>query len=866
MLKTTAKLLPFLLGILLVLVMTGCDRETVDDPHDKDPDNGPVLTEAPTFSVSVTFASIVVTIDDITDADETLLSFDEFYGLIDHAQSGLGFFSEDGTAPEIFHAFEDMEGLADIVFDTEQGVIEVQGDIELHTGAFAPGGSFADFAVFEHDRAKIRVVASDGDWEEEKTVAVPYLSITAEALTEGTRMTLSGNEAYGTGDLAFLPAFSLAGEYDIDLFETTGEDYEAAKANAQPIADLAQGHIRVFFEWVDDYGEGIDSLQEVALSFDGEHFLLTAEKDEGELTAAMTLYFMDETIGTIRYLQIRFLGEKDSATVAVSPITGSGTETTISSPYYEITHGDTLDFTDNAVGAGTLPLTDDMLVGELFERLEKESMYQTMKVTTEANRPLSPAVFGPAASKDPSTDTVADGDILNVLSADWTRIRYYRLEVLEVGPLLAAIHAAENEDDRFSALAEEDLQLPVEKAFTTHYHMAYLESDYAETGIPTYRELRAFVKAVNETAAAEMELLEDVNAADDAPSLLAALAALAELDGVETDHEEAYWQAYLEGGYDEKDFVAVAEVQAFVDAVNTHMAEIEALLAPVNDAADAQGLLTAMKDIDAIHSVEDLYKDVYYKAYLEEGYGDDSRFDSLEALQAFIDGVNAEMDAMAALLADVNAAKDEEALLSALEDEALALEHVESKNAADYWTAYEQAGYDNGEVFLTVAGLQAFIDAVNEDVQERIILLADVNAAHDADELLSALQDEELDLDDVIAANKEAYYEAYQHEGYDDDKTFRYVEEVQAFVQTVNEAVEGDDPSEADLDAVNDATNADELLNALQALDVDNVRPANKSYYWQIYQHEGYDNAKEFTSIHEVQGFVNGVNDYVDGN
>lgn len=843
---------------LLFVILSGC-KDSVNDEG--------VLPEAPSFNVYVSFGSIHIQIDDITDADTHAMEFEDFYGLINQETSGLRFYSTDAQVPEIFHTFDDLNALDDILFDDNNGIIEVQGDIERHTGAFAPGGSFEEFEVFKHDRAEIFIAAADGTWEASEAVAVPYLSIEATHNDTQTELQLTGNQAYGTGALAFLPEFTLEGNYDVDLLSATGNTYVEAKNNAKIVADLADEHIYVWFEWVDEYSEGIEALTSLTLAFDNQQFTLSASKGDTSLTAAMTLYFMDGNIGTIQYLQIRYLGSENEAVVDVSPITGSGSETTIASSYYTVIHGETLTFTDNYITDGDQLLTNDLLVGQFLDYLQKESPYQTWKITTETNRPLSPSVFGPALSKNPHEDTIADGDILSVLSSDWSTIRYYQLEVLDVEPYLNAINAADNLETLYDSLAQEVLKLAVDQNYKQHYFEAYQRSGYLdEATFEYYAGIKTFVEAVNQEALAMMTILLDLNEANDAFTLLDALEALEAIEAIETTYREAYWQAYQTANYTENDFIALEEVQAFVNEVNAYMAAREAMLLEINDASDADALLTAFQNTEGLNDVHPEYKAMYYEAYLQEGYDSTETFTAIEAVQGFIDGVNTVMDDIAILLSDINTAQASDALINALMDEAVALENIEVDYVNDYWTAYQQAGYDDTNTFITTTEVQAFVDVVNEEVEARLLLLADLNDATSKTALLNALKDDGLSLNNVMDDYQDAYWEAYLSEGFDNENNFNYVEEAQAFVDAVNQAIADEEQSSADLSDLNAASNADALLSALQALDLDNVISSHKQAYWQAYQQEGYDQSKTFDSIQEAQGFVNGVNDYVSGN
>ena len=855
------KRLGFVLVMLLFFVLASCGNGE-DEPDDND-----VIEQAPSFNVRVAFESIHIMIEDVTDADDQLMDFQDFYDLIDKDISGLTLYSTQDEPDDIFYSFNDLKALEDVDFDEDQGSIVIQGDIELNTGAFAPEGSFEAFEVFKHDRASISVFASDGSWEASKSVAVPYLTIDAKNEGDAMRLTLSGNAAYGDDDLSFLPAFILNGAYDVNILEATGDDYIEAKAQSKIVADLSDNHIYAWYEWVDEYSDGIENITAINLSLSNNDIIVEASKESDELFAAMTLYFMDGNIGTIQYLQVRFMGSKETSMVDVSPIEGSGDQTTITSDYFNVVEGESLDLDDNEITDGKMLLTNDLLVGQFLDRLEKESMYQTWKVTTLEDRPLSPSVFGPALSKNPHEDTISNGDVLSVLSADWTTIRYYRLNVLDIYPYLDDINEADDAQSLYEQLEKEALKLDIVQAHKQHYFKAYVASGYLDDEtFEQYAELKAFVEEVNQTAAQMIEKLLDVNQADDEASLFSALEALEDLEKLEGDYSQAYWQAYVEHNYTEKDFIATDEVQAFIDEVNEYMQAIEAKLQDINAATDAKTLLTALKSVDSLTNINADYKAGYYEGYLEGGYDDEKVFTFIDEVQAFIDDINETMDDYAHLLEAMNNATTSEALIEALTDDDLNIESVDEDHVMAYWSAYEQSGYLEDKAFITPSEVQAFVNEVNTEIADRMATLSSVNEATNSASLLEALKDEDLDLKNVENENEDAYWQAYQEEGYDDDNKFYYIEVVQAFIDEVNAAIDQEEPpQDDDLSDLNDATNADALLQALKDLNLDNVNPSNKQAYWQAYQHEGYDNDKTFDSIQEAQGFVNGVNAHPGG-
>ena len=402
---------------------------------------GPVR-EAPGltgFDLNVGFGSIEIEVTDLIDGAGSV-DFADLYAILDKDASTLKFYKEGGGVPEINLSFNQLAAAADINFNTSTGHIEVTGNIELHAEAFGTGGSFEDFEVFEHDRATIRLVR-DGVFNESKTVAVPYLSFSNDDAGSNLKITVSGNEAYGAGLLAFLPEFGIAGDYTaINIKNATGANYVDAKAAAVSIGDFgdvasAAGEFKAWYVFVGDHTEGAENLTTLTSTLNPatDTFTISATRTEGAtINAVITLYIMDGTIGTIQYEQVRLFGTEEGTFVATSAISGSGAATTVTSKstHYNVTsHGSLLDAPNNTITANTTPITSATLVGQFLENLTKADLYQAWIVTTPENVPASASVFGTATAKDPATDTLVDGDVLTVLSSDWTTIRSYAITV-----------------------------------------------------------------------------------------------------------------------------------------------------------------------------------------------------------------------------------------------------------------------------------------------------------------------------------------------------------------------------------------------------------------------------------------------------
>ncbi|GED67554.1 hypothetical protein BRE01_12560 [Brevibacillus reuszeri] len=152
------------------------------------------------------------------------------------------------------------------------------------------------------------------------------------------------------------------------------------------------------------------------------------------------------------------------------------------------------------------------------------------------------------------------------------------------------------------------------------------------------------------------------------------------------------------------------------------------------------------------------------------------------------------------------------------------------------------AAYDNG-----IAD-----DKVEVDLGKRldvVTALVAVNAAPDAAGLLTAIKSADLALVEVVDANADAYKAQVdaQAEGF----KFATVAQLQSFVKQVNATV-----NTSAIDAVNKAVDAPALLTALKSsvLGLKKVADANEAAYFAALT------GKTFTTVTEIQAFVDGVN------
>ncbi len=402
------------------------------------------LSGEPSFEPVVSFGSIDIQVANLLDENGDPIAFADFYALLDKDTSGLRFYKEGGGVPDIFYSFNQLEANlnGDLSFNTTTGDISILGDVELNTVAFAEGGSFQDFEVFEHDRASIRAKKADASWDVTKAVAVPYLTLTPGVNGSDTEITVTANEAYGSGDMAFLPAFDITGTtYDgVNLLGATGLNYAAAKGNAVAVGDFGVNTIKAWYVFVDGFTEGAENITGLSstLTAAGDMLTISAARAESQaVNSAITLYIMDESIGTIQYLQLRISGMGAGTTAAVSPVSGSGTATTVTSVgsnYIVNSHATELGKEYNTIAANETEITTETLVGAFLNNISMSDAFQVCKVTTAANAPAGASVFGAAPAKDPATDTLAVGDVLTVLSADWTTIRSYAITVTSSVP------------------------------------------------------------------------------------------------------------------------------------------------------------------------------------------------------------------------------------------------------------------------------------------------------------------------------------------------------------------------------------------------------------------------------------------------
>lgn len=391
----------------------------------------------PEFSMNVLFGSIDIEVMGLKEkATNDAIAFADLYAVLDKDQSYIRFYKSGGGATEIQLSLNQLLAASDdeIFFNTATGEILIKGDMELGTAAFASGGTFKDFRVFEHDRTDIRFVKTGGGWAVTRTVAIPYLNVAATQSGSDLAIAVTGNEAYGTVLPAFLPAFDITDaetKYGaVNVTGTVDGTYADAKAAAVNVGDFGTNKIKSWYVFVADQKTGAANLASLtcALNAATDTFTYSATRTEGQtINAVFTLYIMDDTIGTIRYVLVRLTGSGAGTNVTLSPVEGSGTQTTVTSTVYTVSsHATNLDKNSNSISSGSASISAGMLVGQFLSNLQKDT-YQGFIVTTAANVPAYAGVFGTAPSKDPGTETLAAGDVLTVLSSDWSTIRSYTI-------------------------------------------------------------------------------------------------------------------------------------------------------------------------------------------------------------------------------------------------------------------------------------------------------------------------------------------------------------------------------------------------------------------------------------------------------
>lgn len=297
------------------------------------------------------------------------------------------------------------------------------------------------------------------------------------------------------------------------------------------------------------------------------------------------------------------------------------------------------------------------------------------------------------------------------------------------------------------------------------------------------------------------------------------------------------------------------QIQAVINAVN--LEEVTALVLKAEKSEEQTDVTTALNTLNAVKAVDSNFD----KPAEDETKG---------ALEKRIDAVQTKVDiatAIAAVNAEIDATVTDADLLTALQNGDLDLDDVLPANKAAYADALEAIYADDNDFeFETVAQIQAFVDKVNADEEAGVITaaIAAVNAevaatVTDAN-LLAALQNTDLDLDNVLPANEAAYADALEAIFADDNAfEFETVAEIQAFVDDVNLEV-----AIAAVDAeVGGTVTAANLLAALQdtVLDLDNVVARNTEVYASeleaIFEA---DATFAFETVAEIQAFVDAAN------
>lgn len=239
----------------LLILLNGCRPSTPDDR----------ITSID-FEVSVSFGSIVITIEDIKTPSGDPLTFEAFYALLNPDTSGLRFTSSQTDVAPVFLSFASLISDPHIDFDQQAGKITLNGHIELHTGVYAEGQAMGDFKVFRHDRASIQAIALDDSFNESKSVAIPYLNLSLDQQTTQLTFEVFGNEAYGEGSLAFLPSFDYLANERVSMLTSIHVNYDTAKSQAQTIATNDTGSLVVWMVPVPDFDFGDSHLNTLVLT------------------------------------------------------------------------------------------------------------------------------------------------------------------------------------------------------------------------------------------------------------------------------------------------------------------------------------------------------------------------------------------------------------------------------------------------------------------------------------------------------------------------------------------------------------------------------------------------------------------------
>jgi hypothetical protein len=114
---------------------------------------------------------------------------------------------------------------------------------------------------------------------------------------------------------AFLPSFDITdldGIAEVSIInstDTVGNDYTVAKGNAVAVGKFGDEQIKAWYVFVEDQNQGGASITALntTLNAGTDTFSIGAARQEGaEVNAAITLYIMDSSIGTIQNKQVRW--------------------------------------------------------------------------------------------------------------------------------------------------------------------------------------------------------------------------------------------------------------------------------------------------------------------------------------------------------------------------------------------------------------------------------------------------------------------------------------------------------------------------------------------------------------------------------
>ncbi|KGP89639.1 hypothetical protein N780_09375 [Pontibacillus chungwhensis BH030062] len=311
------------------------------------------------------------------------------------------------------------------------------------------------------------------------------------------------------------------------------------------------------------------------------------------------------------------------------------------------------------------------------------------------------------------------------------------------------------------------------------------------------------------------------------------------ITGNSDDYLDAY-EALLEADED-FEFSSVQEINDFVEGVNAEV--LEGLVSDVNDALGEGELISALAAINIENVIPTTTGGV------------DFPLEYFDAIQAENPSTVAEVQAVVDL---VNSNEAEEAVAEA---------EVETTNAniTDAQAVINALPADE-EDETTVADFQDRLDALAPLAGVNQVIL-DATYDENAEEytfngLQTALENEDLSVDSVIATAISDYEDALSvllEE--DEDFLFSSEEEVQTFINEQNQSFI-DEVNAAVADA-EEGSEAADLFTALDAdaLNLTGVTSANTDAYYAQYELllEG-DADFEFTSVQEIQDFVNDTN------